>query len=328
MMKTNFKQKLENLKEKIENPSFKLSVSNKVKSSLISISRGVIVIGLCFIILYPILQMLVATFKDLGDLNDPTVIWIPKNLSIITLKISANAIDYLNALKNTVIVSFLVMMFTVTTCALAGYTFAKLKFKGQGVLFACVLATLVVPAQTISMPLYLLFNYLGISNSMFAVILLAATGIGIKAGIFIFIFRQIFRNLPKELEEAAIIDGCGVFQTFFKVMLPNARGAIVTTMLFSFVWQWNDVFYSTLLIDPRSLPLLSTKITQIAPKLTYILNQLGIDQAVAEGMSKNPLIVGTIANSAALLMMLPLLIAYIFVQKLFVESVERSGIVG
>ena len=86
----------------------------------------------------------------------------------------------------------------------------------------------------------------------------------------------MFRNLPKELEEAALIDGCGIVRTFYNVMLPNAKSAVVTVMLFSFVWQWNDVFYSQLLISTQYLDLLSLNIAEIAPRLTYILYQLGI----------------------------------------------------
>jgi len=111
-------------------------------------------------------------------------------------------------------------------------------------------------------------------------------------------------------------------------MLPNAKSAMITVALFAFVWQWNDVFYSQLLISTQFLNLLSLNISEIAPRLTYTLYKLGIDQNVAEGMSRNPLVVGTIANTAALLMLSPLLIGYLFVQRLFVESVERVGIVG
>jgi multiple sugar transport system permease protein len=314
--------------KRVKSKAFRFSVANKTKNGTISIVRGFIIFGLCFIVIYPILQMIVASISDLRDLNDPLVVWIPRTISLETIKIAAAAIDYLKALKNTFIMSLGVMVITLFTTSLAGYAFARLRFKGMTILFIFVVFTIVVPPQTIAMPMFMIFNYFGLTSTFWSLFILAFTGMGIKAGIFIFIFNQVFRNLPKELEEAALIDGCGIFRTFYNVMLPNAKSAIVTVMLFSFVWQWNDVFYSQLLISTQYLDLLSLNIAEIAPRLTYILYQLGIDQTVAEGMSRNPLVVGTIANTAALLMLLPLLIGYIFVQRLFVESVERVGIVG
>lgn len=322
------KRRLRLIITSMKRKSFKTSVQAKTKHILIAIIRGFIIFGLCFVVIYPVLQMIVAGISDLKDLNDPLVVWIPRTISMTTINISAEAINYLPALRNTFIMATGVMLITVFSTSLAGYAFARLKFKGISILLIFVIFTIVVPPQTIAMPLFMLFNYFKLTSTFWPLFIMAFTGMGIKAGIFIFIFNQVFRNLPKELEEAALIDGCGVVKTFYRVMLPNAKSAIVTVMLFAFVWQWNDVFYSQLLISTQFLDLLSLNISEIAPRLTYTLYTLGIDQNVAEGMSRNPLVVGTIANTAALLMLLPLLIGYLFVQRLFVESVERVGIVG
>lgn len=315
-----------------DNPQKVKILKNKIKAQTIkksiSLIRAIFIFGLCFVVIYPILQMMVSSLSNLRDLNDPLVVWIPRSISFETIEIAANSIDFLSALFNTSLMSLGVMILTVASTSLAGYTFARLRFKGINVLFIFVVFTIVVPPQTIAMPMFMIFNSLGLTSTFWSVFILASTGMGIKAGIFIFIFNQVFRNLPKELEEAAIIDGCGVFRTFFSVMLPNAKSAIITVMLFSFVWQWNDVFYSQLLINTQFMDLLSLNIAEIAPRLTYTLYTLGIDQDIAEGMSRNPLVVGTIANTAALLMLFPLLVGYLFVQRLFVESIERVGIVG
>jgi multiple sugar transport system permease protein len=321
-------KKIKHVIESMKRKSFRNKMAAKSRHVIISSIRGFIIFGLCFVVIYPILQMIVTGISDLKDLNDPLVIWIPRKISLVTINISADAINYFQALRNTFIMSTGVMITTVFTTSLAGYAFARLKFKGISILLMFVIFTIVVPPQTIAMPLFMLFNYFGLTSTFWPLFILSFTGMGIKAGIFIFIFNQVFRNLPKELEEAALIDGCGVVQTFYSVMLPNAKSAIVTVMLFAFVWQWNDVFYSQLLISTQFLDLLSLNISEIAPRLTYSLYKLGIDQNVAEGMSRNPLVVGTIANTAALLMLSPLLIGYLFVQRLFVESVERVGIVG
>jgi multiple sugar transport system permease protein len=331
MKKTNYSRLLSvfnNLKTTKSKKQIAYKIQSQSKKISLSVFRAIIVFGLSFVVIYPIIQMIVAALSNLRDLNDPLVVWIPRSISIETIRIAANSIDFLSALLNTFLMSIGVMVLTVISTSLAGYTFARLRFKGINILFFFVIFTIVVPPQTIAMPMFMIFNYLGLTSTFWSIFILAATGMGIKAGIFIFIFNQVFRNLPQELEEAAIVDGCGVFRTFFSVMLPNAKSAIITVMLFSFVWQWNDVFYSQLLVNTQFMDLLSLNIAEIAPRLTYTLYTLGIDQDIAEGMSRNPLVVGTIANTAALLMLFPLLLGYLFVQRLFVESVERVGIIG
>ena len=327
-MITKIKEKLHHINNTIKTESFKKSASNSVTKKSVGFGRGFIVFGLCFVILYPIIQMFVAAITAPEDLSNPLVVWIPKAISFDFINFAAEILDYKTGLINTFLMSLGVMILTLISTSLAGYAFAKLKFRGINILFFFVLFTIVVPPQTIAMPLYMIFNRLGLTSTLASVYILAFLGMGIKSGIFIFIFRQVFRNLPKELEEAALIDGCGVFKTFYKVMLPNASSAFITVSLFSFVWQWNDVFFTKLLIAVENLNILSLNLTSISTKLVYMLQKSGVDQTLAEGISKNPLLVGTIANTGALLMMLPLLIGYLFVQRYFVESVERTGIVG
>ena len=152
---------------------------------------------------------------------------------------------------------------------------------------------------------------------------------GIRSGIFIYIFRQFFRGLPKELEESAIIDGAGVFRTFWSVMLPNARGALVTVGLFAFVWQWNDVYYVKIFeVSTADFPLLTMRLLNAAEGMYGALFYTGGLDLIGQDVWENPLFLALISNVSALLMMLPLLIMYLFVQKQFVESIERTGIVG
>lgn len=327
-IRTYLRNEAQRFERRVKAKGFKQEVSYRITKIVVSIVRSFIVFGLCFVILYPILQMIVAAVTHPDDLSNPLVVWIPRQFSLKFIQFAAEILDYRTGLINTAIMSFGVMILTLITSSLAGYAFAKLKFKGINILFFFVLFTIVVPPQTIAMPLYMIFNRLGLTSTLSSVFILAFLGMGIKSGIFIFIFRQVFRNLPKELEEAALIDGCGVFKTYYLVMLPNASSAFITVGLFSFVWQWNDVFYTRLLIAVENLNILALNLTSVSTKLVYMLQKLGVDQTLAEGISRNPLLVGTIANTGALLMMLPLLIGYLFVQRYFVESVERTGIVG
>ncbi len=312
----------------IQSNSFRMRLKNKTSRMFLSLVRNFTIFGLCFVILYPIYQMIVVAITDPNDLNNPLVVMVPQRFSLDFLRFAVELLDYRSGLVNTFLMSTGVMFLTVLTTSLAGYAFAKLKFPGINILFIFVLFTVVVPPQTIAMPLFIIFNRLGLTSTLSSVFVLSVLGMGIKSGLFIFIFRQVFRNLPIELEEAALIDGCGVFKTFYLVMLPNAKSAMVTVMLFSFVWQWNDVFYTRLLISVENLNILALNLIDVSTGLIYILQRLGVDQNLAEGISRNPLLVGAVANTGALLMMLPLLIGYIFVQRLFVESIERTGIVG
>jgi multiple sugar transport system permease protein len=177
---------------------------------------------------------------------------------------------------------------------------------------------------------YLYFLDLGLLGKETSVYLMSGLGMGIRSGIFIYIFRQFFRGLPKELEESAQIDGCGVFRTFLSVMLPNARGAIITVSLFAFVWQWNDTYYVRIfeISDAVDFPLLTMQLLNAAENVYTALFYTGGLDLIGQNIWENPMFTSLISNVAALLMMLPLLIMYLFVQKQFVESIERTGIVG
>jgi multiple sugar transport system permease protein len=152
--------------------------------------------------------------------------------------------------------------------------------------------------------------------------LLALTGNGIKNGLFIYIFRQNFRNMPRELEEAAYVDGAGTIKIFSSIMVPNVIATIITVVLFSFVWQYNDAFYSGLfLTSPDLLPL---KYMGVYNWDVRILPSLGISDV--DGY--NPVFVNSVRSAAALMIMTPVILVYIFSQRFFVQSVERAGIVG
>ena len=131
---------------------------------------------------------------------------------------------------------------------------------------------------------------------------------------FLFIFRQFYKGLPGAIEEAALIDGAGPFRTYLQVMLPNAKPAIITVMLFSFVWQYNDVFFSGLFM--KKMGLLATRIVNLPPLLSYGLE------------IRDPNLVNLVLTSGIFLTIMPLIILYLFLQRYFMEGIERSGIVG
>lgn len=301
----------------------------KFQSISLSVLRGLLLGGLCFIILYPVIQQLLLGFRAPIDSNDPSVIWIPKNWSLQNFTLAAIVLDYWDALLNTFKLSGIAMVLQVASTALAGYAFSRLKFRGSEILFIFVILTIVIPPQALSLAQFLYFRELGLIGSENSIYLMSGLGQGIRSGIFIYIFRSFFKGLPKELEEAAQVDGASVFRIFWNVMLPNARGAIITVGLFAFVWQWNDTFYASIFnISSDAFPILTMRLINAAENVYAALFYTGGLSLIGQDVWSNPMFLATISNVAALLMMLPLLIMYLFVQKQFVESIERTGIVG
>lgn len=303
------------------------------KKWLWSFVRYTLILGLAFVILYPILQKISTAIKDKSDLYSPIVVWIPQNYSLNNFKQVISIMDYWETLLNTFSLSAVTTILTAVSCALAGYGFARLKFKGSNLLFAGVLLTILVPPTTILIPIYLNlkdFTLMGLIplltgkpvnllNSYWPFILTSMTANSLKAGLYIFIFRQFFRGIPKEVEEAAYIDGASIGKTFMRIMLPNAVPAIITVTLFSFVWQWNDSFYTTTYLT-------SSKV--MATQLSSMPYNLAIQLDGGDASKADPFYLSMVQDTGILMAILPLIIIYLFVQRYFVESIERTGIVG
>ncbi|MDQ8734507.1 carbohydrate ABC transporter permease [Paenibacillus sp. LHD-38] len=289
--------------------------------------RALLVTGLCFIILYPLIQKLSVVFRNRSDMYDPTVLWIPKSFTLDNVIKAMDAMNYWIAFKNTLFISAGTTLLQVLSCALAAYAFARLRFWGSEVLFFLVIFTIVVPPQTLMIPTYLTYRYfdffgilgwfgqdgINLIDTVWPFIMSSSLAAGLKNGLYIFIFRQFFRAIPKELEEAAYVDGCGIGATFFRIILPNAIPAFITVILFSFVWQWNDSYFVSLFFNKEQV--LSTQVSALTAQ-------------IYQTITNDPLYVSMILNTGTLLVMAPLIIMYMFVQRYFVESVERTGIVG
>ena len=336
--------------------SWKDSTKRKVKAKntiaiLAAFFRTFILVGLCFVILMPIVEKISFALRAPQDIANKQVVWIPENWSFMNIRV---AFSYLTLMKdnsyeniaflynistyfNSLWLSLVTTVIQVISTAIAGYAFARLKFKGSGIIFLLAVLTLIVPSESLATARKLVFfniPFFGIDllQNAFAIYIMSAFGMGLRSGIFIYLFRQFFRGIPIELEESAEIDGAGVIRTFWSVMLPNARGAIVTVALFSFVWQYNDLYWAQMYEyhDSNVMPLLTTGLASSADTFNSLIST-SFQSLVAElgdGIAHNAQFYGLILNTAALLMMLPLIVGYLFVQRLFVESIERTGITG
>ena len=314
----------------------KMSALRKKKiavNAFISFVRFILLFGLCFMIIQPILNKISVSFMTEGDLYDPVVINIPAHFTTANYQLSAKLMSYKLAFKNSMITSLTIGLLQVAVCTLVGYGFARYDFPLKKFWFGCVLLMIIIPPQIMSTSLYLHFkffdfcglaklitgNTINLRGSVLPYYLLSAGCMGLKNGLYIYLIRQFFRNIPKELEEAAYVDGAGTLKTFIIIMLPDAKPILVSCFLFSFVWQWTDGFYSRMFLG--NLKLVSTSLSSIADDLsTYIASQTGVQTTVSVAYSNCILSTGT------LMIILPLIFLYLFAQKGFVESLSSTGI--
>lgn len=302
------------------------------------IFRFFLLIGICYIFLFPVIYMLSVAVRGPDTVNDPSIVWIPREISFGSIKTAIEILEYPRAITTTVIISIGSTIASLVSCALAGYGFARFNFKEKNFMFALVLLTIIVPPQTTiisSFINYRNFDIFGIMsllhmiipsvpeslnliNTPWTFILPAFFGSGLRAGLFIYIFRQFFAGMPKDLEEAAMIDGCGALRTFVQVMLPLAKSAFITVLLFSFVWHWNDYVQASMYFNDNQ-------------PISVMLNQMQSllqDAKLFNVVTNTPDEIRTFLQAGCLLTILPPLILYIFTQRFFTESIERTGIVG
>lgn len=278
--------------------------------------RGVLLVSMCFVLLYPLLYMLSMAFRSNQDLYDPSVIWIPKSFTLENLQTVIDVMKYPVSLGNTLVIVLGSTLLQLFSCAVVGYGFARFQFRGKGLLFALVIFSIIIPPQILSNPLYVLYNRMELLNNVLAFYLPATLASGIKSGFFIFIFRQFFRGLPSELEDSAYVDGCGPYRTFLYIILPNASAALLTVLLFSIVWYWNDFFYTNMFFSNTQT---------LTTSLYNIRAELVVDGVVT---ITDPVAFNAKLQAGCLLVVLPILLMYLFLQKYFTESAERTGIVG
>lgn len=330
------KEKKERFRKRLEHltPEEQRYLKRKrVVDAVWPVFRAVIVIGLCFIILYPLIYMVSAAFRPRAEMNDPTILWIPKTFTMSNIKDAIRGMDFWHTLGNTLVLNIGCSIIQVVTCALTGYGFARFKFKGKNILFFIVIMMILVPSQIILIPQYMFFryfnplgiyhaitgNYINLINNAITMYFPAFTANGIRAGLFIFLFRQSFRGLPKELEDAAYLDGCSPLRTFVQVMIPNAGSTFLTVFLLSVVWYWNDYYVSTsFFTDNRTIALM---LKNLDANLTRIIFDNGNVQ-----VNVRELIVWM--EAGCLISITPMLILYICLQKNFTEGIARSGLTG
>lgn len=327
--------------ERRENTVLKIKVRHKkltvagMSRTIWSIIRGVIVMGICFVILYPVFVKLSVAFMAERDLYDSSVVYIPKNFTLSNFQVAWEGMAYPKTFITTALLSFFTAILQLGACLLTAYGFARFKFPGKNLLFGCVILTLIVPPQVIMLPLFMKFRFFDVFGIIEAAkgkpwnlidttapfLMQAALTIGFKNGLYIYLLRQFFRGMPKELEEAAHVDGCGRLRTFAQIMLPSAVPMMVTIFLFGFVWQWTDSFFSGLYLPTKKV--MASALSSLAAAVSNSYSSSGGSMTFV-----SPGFTSMMNNTGVILIILPLIVLYLVCQKSFVEGIERSGIVG
>ncbi len=331
-MKGKSQAQLDRLKRYLSHPSVnkekirKFFLGSKEKNGFI---KQLIVYGLLicigFVYLYPMLYMVSKSMMDLDDLLDTSISWIPSTFNVSNFTQAATAMNYVKTLFQSILVAGLPTLLNVTVCSVIGYGFARFEFRGKKIMMGLLIFSFILPPQITMMPTYVMFSDYGLVGTLKAFLIPSLFGQGLKCQIFILIFYQFFRQVPKVLIEAAQIDGAGYFKSFLRIALPSAAPAILTVFLFSLVWYWNESYltelYVTGIANKTQMGSLSTLVVQLKNFATsYSSAQYtgGVTQNNNE----------SIQMAATLLSILPVLIMYFILQRNFVESIDRTGITG
>ncbi|MDY4061592.1 MAG: carbohydrate ABC transporter permease [Christensenellales bacterium] len=294
----------------------------------------VVCLCLAYQLLYPVLYMISMSIREPSDMNDPSIIWVAKHFTLDNFADAIKSMNFWNAFRVSLTLCIVCGVLDVFSCAIAGYGFARFDFWGKKALFVLVIFTMVVPTQTLVLPLYMrwryadfggivgLFNEQGFVNligTLWPLIIPAALAMGVRSGLYIFIYRQFFINLPVALEDAAYIDGAGPYRTFFSIMLPNIKNAIITVFLFSFVWNWGEYYLSKQFLGSTDRSIM-VALSAIRRDLASLSSLAGTQ------IGSNPEKVATRVMAGCLLTAAPMLIMFIFTQRFLADSIEHIGI--
>ncbi len=291
----------------------------------------VMLISLCFVYVYPILHMAITSLKSLTDLLDPSVQWLPHEITFSNYTQALDIMGFSDHLMDTLLVTVVPALCQTASCALAGYAFARFRFKGRGILMACVLLTFIVPFPVLMVPTYTMYSDYGILRTIWTMILPAITGQGLRAAIFILIYRATYEQIPFSLDEAARVDGASETRVFLTIGVPLGLPAMITSFLFSFVWYWNETYTTSLFMGNASLgstKSISTLVMELAKfedsYLAYLERAGGWAAKTGGANIQNE----AVTMAGTILTIAPLLIVYFCLQRYFTEAIDRSGITG
>lgn len=309
----------------------------RIQRFFISMLRLLILISIGYVVLYPLMYMVTTAFRTGASFYDPTITWITTKVTWSNFTHALKGLNYFQSLKNTLLYEILPSMIQLFSCAVVAYGLSRFEFKEKKLLIGLLFVTIILPSQATMLPSYVNYSHLdflgilgkiaevtgkdirpNLLNTPWVFYLPSFFGVGLRSGILIFIYMQFFKSFPKELEEAAWIDGSGPIRTFLSIVLPSSSVVIFTNLIFSIIWHWNDFYNAAMFLKERE------KFT-LAVSLAEIKNMLERYKILWNANSPST---AAIIMAACVLYILPTLIMYLCLQKKFVKSIDRVGITG
>ena len=251
---------------------------------------------------FPFLWMVLTSFKTVGEAMQIPPTFFPKQFLVDAYGQIITALPFARVYLNTIISTVVTTIVQVMFCSMAAYAFARIEFPFKNVIFVLILSVLMVPGQIFLIPQYQIIQKLGLLDTIPALFLP-----NLFSAFGTFLLRQFFMSLPKELEEAAFLDGCSRYQIFWKIMLPLTKPGIVSLVIFTAKFAWND-FMWPLIVNT------SPKMMTLGPALSTLQGQY---------TTKNPM-----QMAGAVMAVIPIIVLFFIFQKQFIEGVAQSGIKG
>ena len=298
----------------------------------ISVIRGLLMFGLCFMIIQPLITRFSLSLMGEQDMYDSTIRLLPRHVTLDNYRIVADLTILPTSMINTAWISLLMSLCQVVSTTRVAYGFARFEFPLKKFWFACVVLLIIIPPQTIQTSLFLYFSHfdifgiikaikgseINLRGSLWPYTMMGLTCMGLKNGLYIYMMRQYFRSVPVSLEEAAYVDGCGTMHTFLKIMLPDAVPTIASCFLFSFVWQWTDLFYTRNFLTGYTV--YSRELSAMVSKMGKYFSQ-SATETVTVPLGRQMQLIGI----GVFICCVPLIILYCFTQKTFVQSLVMTG---
>lgn len=270
-----------------------------LKKGIKNLGADILLIGIIIVSIFPFLYMFLMSFKS--TINAYDFDFSPENLSLAQYQKIFAMDNFERYIFNSVFVAVAGVVLTVAVCSLAGYAFAKMDFKGNDKLFLFLVLTMVVPSEVIVVPLFLIVKNLGWLNTFKALILPLPTALGV------FIMRQAILDVPRDLIDAARIDGCGNLKIFFRVVMPIVKSSVLAVAIFTFVGAWNNFLWPLVACTKTEMKTLPLALSSMK---TQYNTDVGLTMA------------------CAVINFLPPFIFYVFMQSKFKEGMTLSGVKG
>ncbi|MCL2013577.1 MAG: carbohydrate ABC transporter permease [Oscillospiraceae bacterium] len=272
-----------------------------------------ILIALSIIFIAPFFYMIGHSLMGTQDILNPSIRWLPRSFNFANYIYAYQALDYQRYLIRTLWIVGLSVAGQMFFCSFVAYGIARIKFKLRGVIFALILFILIVPPQTLVVPNYMLYSdVLEWRNSFLPIIVPCFFAMGLNGGLIIFVFRQFYKGLPAELENAALIDGVSVFGAYFRVIIPNAMPAVLINSILCLVWHWNNSFEPSIYIRDVTLGTLTMQLREVQNRLSSAFD--GIDFNAG------------IKMAATMLVLLPIVVIFLALQGRFMKNMASTGL--